>query len=247
MFTFNLFRFSKPTLKGDEFGFLKTDMHSHLIPGVDDGADSLDASLSFLRGLKEMGYEKVITTPHIRPGYFPNEEEALKRGFQILKKAVRKEGIDIELECAAEYYVDHEFEERLATVPLMTFSGNHVLIELSTIAPPPGLESIVFQMKLKGYQPILAHPERYIYFNEVEIFRHIKGYGCLMQLNLLSLTGHYGKGVKELAQKLLKAGLIDLLGTDLHHQRHLDAIKKMASSRSTLKMLSQFEFLNPTF
>lgn len=244
MVLFNFFSKKSTVSTFSNFSFLKVDMHSHLIPAIDDGSDSVDTSITLLRGLAELGYEKVITTPHIRPEHFPNSREIIEAGLAKVKAGAAAEGIELELGCAAEYFVTHEFSDKIEKGDLMTFSENKVLIEVSTFSPPPNLEDSIFKLKIKGYQPVLAHPERYVYFKDIENFRNFKDYGCLLQLNLLSLTGHYGKRVKELAFRLLKEDLVDLLGTDMHHVRHLESIKKMTANRSIMRLLSKKEFMN---
>ena len=177
-----IFKFFKtgPKPVVSDFSFLGTDMHSHLVPGVDDGADTVDSSLDMIRGLIKLGYNKLITTPHIRPDYFPNSKEMIQAGFKKLEKAVRKEKLPIRLACAAEYYVDYDFRATIDKEELLTFSGNHILIEISTFSPPPNLYEIIFQLRIKGYQPIVAHPERYVYY-QLDEFRKLRDYGCMLQ------------------------------------------------------------------
>ncbi len=220
-------------------------MHSHLVPGVDDGADTLDSSLQMIKGLIALGYHKIITTPHIRPDYFPNTPDTILTGFAKLKKAVVKEGLDIELECAAEYFVDFEFRDVIEKDDLLTFSGKHLLIELSTFSPPPNLYDSIFQLRIKGFRPIIAHPERYAYF-KVDEFRKLKDFGCLLQVNTMSLTGHYGKPVKELAIKLLKADLVDFLGTDMHHPGHLEVLQQASKEGNVMNLIANRKFKNAT-
>ncbi len=237
-------RISKPVIS--DFSILGTDMHSHLVPGVDDGADTVETSLTMIKGLMELGYKKIITTPHIRPDYFPNTRETIMTGFEKLKKAVASAGLEIELECAAEYFVDFEFKEKIEKEKLLTFSGNHLLMEISTFSPPPNLYDSIFQMRIKGYQPIIAHPERYGYY-KVDEFSKMKDFGCMLQVNTMSLTGHYGKPTKELALKLLKADLVDLLGTDMHHPGHLEVLQKATKDGSVMNLIAGRKFKNATF
>ena len=221
-------------------------MHSHLVPGVDDGADVVETSLVMIKGLIGLGYKKIITTPHIRPDYFPNTPDIILAGFKQLKKAVADEGLKIELECAAEYFVDYDFKESIDKGGLLTFNGNHLLIEISTFSPPPNLFETIFQMRIKGYQPIIAHPERYTYY-QVSDFTKLKDFGCMLQVNTMSLTGHYGKPVKDLAYKLLKADIVDFLGTDMHHPGHLEVLHKTTKDGSIMNMIANKEFKNATF
>ncbi|MCB0517985.1 MAG: histidinol phosphatase [Lewinellaceae bacterium] len=218
-------------------------MHSHLVPAVDDGSDSIETSIALLQGLSALGYRKVITTPHIRPDYFPNTKETILAGFADLQAAAKSAGLEMELACAAEYFVDYDFQATVEKEELLTFSGNHILMEISTFSPPPNLYESIFKLRIKGYEPIIAHPERYVYY-EVSEFQKLKDFGCLLQMNILSLSGHYGKPVKDLANKLLKAGMIDLLGTDLHHQRHLESLQKAAHNDSMMDILATREFRN---
>ena len=234
---------SKPLITN--FSILGTDMHSHLIPEVDDGSKSMEMSLTMMKGLIDLGYNKIITTPHIRPDYFPNTRESIMAGFDKLQKAVAAEKLEIELECAAEYFVDYEFREVIDKENLLTFSGNHLLIEVSTFSPPPNLYDSIFQLRIKGYRPIIAHPERYIYW-QLEEFRKLRDFGCMLQVNTMSLTGHYGKPVKELAQKLIKADLVDLLGTDMHHPGHLEVLHKATKDGSVMNMIANKQFKNAT-
>ncbi len=230
----------------DCFSSLNVDIHSHLVPGIDDGSDSIETSLALIEGLISLGYKKIITTPHVRPEYFPNTRETILNGFAKLKAAVKKAGLPVELACAAEYFVDYDFEKKLEKEDLLTLPGNHVLIELSTFSPPPNLHDTLFKLRLKGYHLILAHPERYQYFQEEE-FQKLKDFGCLFQVNILSLGGHYGKSVKEVSMKFLKRGMVDFLGTDLHHRSHLEGLRKLAADRSFLKLFRQFNFQNASF
>ncbi|MFQ5447713.1 MAG: tyrosine-protein phosphatase [Saprospiraceae bacterium] len=229
------------------FAFLHTDMHSHLVPGIDDGAGSLEDSMNMLRGFSALGYRKIITTPHVRPGYFPNTRKTILEGFEKVETASREAEIDLELECAAEYFVDYGFIDTAEEEGLLTFSGNHVLIELSTFSPPPDVHHTIFQLQVKGYQPVLAHPERYVYYEGVKDFQRLKELGCLFQMNIMSLSGHYGKTVKSFALKLLKSGLIDLFGTDCHRQQHIEELQKIAAHKKTVKLMREAPFRNPEF
>lgn len=228
-----------------DFSHIGTDIHSHLVPGVDDGADSVETSIKLIEGLLDLGYKKLVTTPHIHPDYYPNNRTTLMSGFNKLQQAVKSKKLLVELGCAAEYYVDFDFNKVIETGDLLTFNGNYLLVEISMFSQPPNLFENIFQARIKGYQPIMAHPERYVYCR-LETFEKMKDFGCLLQINALSLSGHYGKEVKDLALKLLKNKLIDLLGTDLHHERHLDALRQMTTDDKIVRILSEYEFQNAT-
>jgi protein-tyrosine phosphatase len=242
---FGLFKKNKPAAAVGDFSFLGTDMHSHLVPGVDDGSDSVETSLELLRGFVDLGYRKIFTTPHTRPEYFPNTQEALKVGFLQLKAALASANLPIEVEMASEYFVDYEFLQQQDINNLLTFSGKHLLIELSTYSAPPNLFETIFQLKIKGYNLILAHPERYGYYaSDFEQFEKLKDFGCQFQVNLLSLTGHYGKPPRDLAMKFLKNNMVDFLGTDLHNANHLQGIKAMLFDAKLMRLVQEYEFKN---
>lgn len=220
-------------------------MHSHLIPGIDDGAKTMEDSIGMIEKLIGLGYEKIITTPHIFNDYYPNTPEIILSGLKDLKAALAERGMKIEIEAAAEYYVDGFFENLLQTnAQLLTFSDNCLLIEFSTFAEPANALDIIFQLNTRGYQVILAHPERYLYFTkQFEKFEKFKSVGCSLQVNLLSLTGYYGSEQKKLALKLLKAGMVDYLGTDLHKESQIAELMKM-DKKILNKILKKGTFKN---
>jgi protein-tyrosine phosphatase len=227
-----MFLFKKKHTENIDLSWLSTDMHSHLIPGIDDGAKDIATSLELIRGFIKLGYKKLITTPHILWEVYPNTTEIITAGIEELRATVAKEGLDIELHAAAEYYMDDYFEEELKKrTPLLCISGNMVLVEFSMLIAPFDFQKIIFEMQMQEYQPVLAHPERYTYLSRTKsLYEDLKTAGCLFQLNLLSLTGYYGKAVQELAEYLLKNNYYDLAGTDLHHTQHLSALQKLSSS-----------------
>lgn len=243
---FGLFKKNKTTAAAD-FSFLGTDMHSHLVPGVDDGSDAVETSLELLRGFVELGYKKIITTPHTRPEYFPNTQAELKAGFELLKPALAAANLPIEVEMASEYFVDYEFLQQQDINNLLTFAGKHLLIELSTYQAPPNLFDTIFQLKIKGYQLILAHPERYGYYaSDFGQFEKLKDFGCQFQVNILSLTGNYGKPTKDLAMKFFKNNMVDFLGTDMHNAKHLESLKAMRHDDKLMRLIRDYEFRNAT-
>ena len=215
-----------------DLGWLEADMHSHLVPGIDDGAPDITTSVTLLRGLNDLGFRKVITTPHILWEVYPNTPDVITNGCEEVRQAAHAEGLDVTLQGAAEYFIDDHFEEQLRNkVPLLTLSGNMVLVEFSMVTAPMDLQQVLFDMQMQNYQPVLAHPERYIYLSrKKEFFDDLKAAGCFFQLNLLSLTPHYGTSVQELADYLIKKGYYDLAGTDLHHVRHMAALQKLPAA-----------------
>jgi tyrosine-protein phosphatase YwqE len=220
-------------------------MHSHLIPGIDDGSATIEDSINMIRRLIALGYEKIITTPHIMGEYYPNTPKIIRAGLFDLKNALSEASINIKVEAAAEYYVDDYFETLLnENTELLSFSGNHLLIEFSTLYEPANALDVIFQLKGRGFQPILAHPERYIYLaNQFEQFEKIKSLGCSLQVNLLSLAGYYGREQKRLGIKLLSAGMVDYLGTDLHRESQVEKLITF-SDRKISKLLRKYKFKN---
>ncbi|MEM1327412.1 MAG: CpsB/CapC family capsule biosynthesis tyrosine phosphatase [Bacteroidota bacterium] len=224
---------------------LGVDMHAHWLPGIDDGAQNLEESVELILGLKKLGYRKLIATPHIYSEYYPNTKATIQDAYDRLRKHLEEKGIEIELEAAAEYFMDEQFEELLQNNQLLTFGDNYVLVEMSFYSEIPKLQQYIFQLCAKGYRPILAHPERYIYYaREFEKYQQFKERGCLLQVNLLSLTGHYGKPVQQLAQRMLKDNLVDFLGTDMHKVSHLDKLKEAFGHPKLQKWVEQKIYLN---
>jgi protein-tyrosine phosphatase len=242
---FDLFR-PKTTEKRD-FSAIGTDMHSHLIPGVDDGARTMKDAIALIRGLKGLGYKKLITTPHVMADHYPNTKKELMWGLVKLRKAVNRAKIRVEVDVAAEYMLDEGFVELLDREDLLTLDGRHVLVEMGFIAAPPNLHELLFQLQTKGYTPILAHPERYSFYGgNLPAYRDLKDRGCLFQLNILSVTGYYGPAVQKTSERLLKAGMIDFLGSDLHHQYHVEQLQEALEMRPVQRMLARGGFRNET-
>ena len=225
---------------------LKADMHSHLIPGIDDGSPDMETSLQLTRGMMELGYQKLITTPHIMWDMYRNSRQTILEGLEQLRSAVKAEAIDVEINAAAEYFLDEHIEELIKNnEPLLTISANMVLVEFSMAHSPMNLKDILFEMQMHGYQPVLAHPERYTYLaNNKEFYDEMKDIGCMFQLNLLALGGHYGKPVHDLAQYLVKKEYYDLVGSDLHHIRHLAALNDPALLSPLKKLLDSGKIRN---
>ncbi|MCX6319778.1 MAG: hypothetical protein NTW29_21045 [Bacteroidetes bacterium] len=238
--------FSKPPQKPTDFSRIRVDMHSHLLPGIDDGSPDVATSLKLIKGMMELGYKKFITTPHIMWDMYQNTREIIAEKLDVVRTALKEEGIEVELHAAAEYFLDDHVAELLKNnEPLLTVSGKMVLTEFSLAYPSHSLKDILFEMQMQGYQPIIAHPERYLYLEgNKDFYEELKDAGCLFQLNLLSITGYYGKSAQELAQFLLKKNYYDLVGTDLHGFRHLEALQNKALAAPLEKLLNTGRILN---
>ena len=222
--------------------WLGTDVHSHLLPGIDDGATDMTQSTLYIQSLKELGFKKLICTPHIFKDVYENSAETIFPVLDRVKSTLLQSNINIEIDAAAEYMADGTFT---ATEGLLTLPGNYILIEMSYLSETPNIDQIIFDLQIKGYKVILAHPERYkFYHRNKERYQRFKDMGCFLQLNLLSVLGYYGKDVKLMADHLIKSDLYDFAGTDLHHGRHLEKLTSAVRSGELFKILGHIEFKN---
>jgi len=222
---------------------LNTDVHAHLLPGIDDGSPDLSTSIHLIKSMIDLGFQQFTATPHVMQDIWRNTDYSIEKAHTLLSAALSENKIDCPLIAAAEYMVDENLEQLLKNkAPLRTIRDNWVLVEISFLQPPLQLNNILFEMQLQGYQPILAHPERYLYYaNKLSELVKLKEMGFKLQCNLLSFSGYYGKEVLRFAERLVDQQLISLLGTDLHHQRHLEGLKTLYYSKSLQKLMSSIE------
>lgn len=215
------FKKSAPILS-DLFPDDYVDIHSHLLPGIDDGSKDIEDTRSLINNLKQIGFSKFITTPHIISGIWDNTPSSITSKLEETKQLLS----DTTIKAAAEYMMDSFFFDRIKKEEkLLTLKENYVLVEMSYLNAPIQLYDIIFEIQIQGYKPILAHPERYLFYgNNFDEFNKLKKSGCLFQLNLLSTTGYYGVGVTKIAQNLLDANLYDFVGSDVHHQKHVKSL-----------------------
>jgi len=223
------------------------DIHSHLIPGIDDGSKTIEDTIILAKGLQELGYKKIITTPHIMSDYYQNNPEIIREGLEKVKKAFVENNISLDINIAAEYYVDYEFVKKIGKEELLTFGDNYILIEFSFLEPTQGYNEAIFKLQTNGYKPILAHPERYSYWygNPQELLA-LKDRDVMFQLNLLSLTGLYGDASLNIIKLLLDNSLVDWLGTDMHHLGHLEAFNNYNIKESIVELIDKNNILNKT-
>ena len=214
------------------------DLHSHILPTVDDGAKSFEESLVLLKRLESYGIRKLVLTPHIMEGVWENSNTFLEQRFYELQAYLKKEQFNsITLRLAAEYMLDSNFSTLLKEQQLLTIKDNYILVELSYLSAPVNLYELLFEIQLAGYKPILAHPERYSFFHQnFKEYHKLKEVGCFFQLNLLSLSDYYGKDVHTISKKLLKANLINFTGMDVHHTKHLNYLEKI-NNPSIVKLI----------
>ncbi len=226
---------------------LEIDLHSHLIPSIDDGSKSLEESLEILRAMSALGYKKVITTPHVMADAYQNSTQTILEGLQLLQEGVVQAGIEMEIKAAAEYYLDEELYARLDQGDILTIEDEYLLFETSYFSKPLNFEEIVFEMQAKGYKALLAHPERYRYIQDPRYeFGQMKELGIYFQLDINSLGGYYGKEAKKNALLLSEWGMIDFLGSDVHHRKQVDFLKKVFVDPNYLKLLKSNKILNDT-
>ncbi|MDM1296835.1 protein tyrosine phosphatase [Sphingobacterium sp. N143] len=227
--------------------FLEVDMHNHLLPGIDDGSPSVQHSLGYIQELHRLGLKKFICTPHIMAGVHPNNKQSIEEAQLALIKGLKDTGKDIDIFAAAEHMIDDGLLSLIQNDELCVMPGGYVLIEMSYLSESKALFHTILDIQKLGYKPVLAHPERYNYYHgNFNIYKQIKDAGCLLQLNLLSLSRYYGVDVKAIAMTLLKSGMYDFVGTDLHHQKHLDALKNIAEKYPIRDMLRTSPILNQT-
>lgn len=220
---------------------IKTDMHAHFLPELDDGASSLEESMKMIQGLYDLGYRHIIGTPHIMSDFYKNTPEGIQEKIDLVRRETLNRGIDINIEYAAEYYLDDGFLLNLRNKkPFLTFGKNYLLIETSFINSCLFIDEVIFMAISQGYQPIIAHPERYTYiFDDFEEIRRWKTLGALLQVNALSLLGYYSSKSKKIAERLIDENLVDFIGTDCHKPKHLDLLSKVKQSSYYYKALGK--------
>jgi len=218
-----LFGKKKPTLPPFDLSVFGVDMHSHLIPGIDDGSQSMDETIAMLAKFESFGYKKVITTPHIMSDYFRNTPDIINGGLEKVREAIKEHNLSIEIEAAAEYYFDESLLNRLADKEeLLTFGDKHILFEFSFHAEPNQIDHLYFELITQGYKPVLAHFERYGFLlGSVDKAAEWREKGINIQMNFNSLSGHYGPEVQKQAQLLIDEKLVDFVATDCHRMDHL--------------------------
>ena len=245
-----LFSIFSKSSKGEpvDLGILHADMHSHFIPGIDDGARTMKDTIELLKSMEDLGYKKVITTPHVMSDFFRNTTAIITTGLEQVRSAAKAEGIGLEIEAAAEYYFDYGLENKIKEERLLTFGLDYLLFEVSYMNAPDNLDAFIFQLQTSGYRPVLAHPERYPFWftKNLEHFEKLKEKGVLFQLNINALTGHYSIATKKIAEQMIDRGWYEFLGSDCHHMGHVELMKKVRQEKGLHKLLGSGKLLNQT-
>ena len=205
-----------------------TDMHSHILPALDDGAKNMDESINLIKGFIDLGYKKLIATPHIMQDYYPNTVQAIREKKNSVEEEIKRRSLPVLIEVAAEYYLDEYLLETIHNGDeLLLLSNKYILFEMSFMNESPFVKEFIFKMKSRGITPILAHVERYTYYmDKLNAVEEIIERGALIQMNINSISGLYSRPVKKFAEKLIDAKFIHLLGSDCHNILHLNALKE---------------------
>jgi len=224
---------SKPTL-ASLIPSTYVDIHSHILPEIDDGAKNLKDSRFLMESMVALGFKKCITSPHTMANVYNNTIETITGAKKTVEEGLPDLAQKLDLKAASEYYIDENFLTNFKSNPLLTLKDNYVLVEMSFLNPPIQLHEYLFELQLAGYQPVLAHPERYaFYHSNFKDFEKLKKMGLKFQLNLLSSVGYYGPDVTKISDKLLKAGFIDYVGSDIHHKQHIDSFARKVVLKET--------------
>ncbi len=225
---------------------LRCDVHSHFIPGIDDGAPTLEASMELLAAMREMGFSKAITTPHVMSDGYRNTPEIILGGLEQVRAEVERTGLDIEVHAAAEYYLDHELEQKVMERKVLTFGKDMLLFELPFMTEPAILLQLIFAMQTQGYRPVLAHPERYGFWQQdLTRCEQLKERGVLFQLNTIALMGAYGPGVRRQAERFIERGWYELVGSDCHRMDHVHALRATLAEPWLHRLVESGRLLNP--
>ena len=228
-----------------DFSVLKTDIHSHFIPGIDDGAPDMETSITLIKKMQELGYSKVITSPHVMSDFYQNSSETILKGLADVRAELKAQNINMEIDAAAEYYIDYEFEQKIGKEKFLTFGNNYILVELSFMEAPRNLFDIIFKLQLEGYKVVLAHPERYGYYKQ-EDYDNFTNRGVLLQINFLSLIGHYSTPIQKKTEQLIANNQVSFVGTDCHNMMHAELYEQCQTKKSWYDLVNSGMLLNNT-
>lgn len=238
---FNLFKKKEPARL-----WFKTDIHCHIIPGIDDGSPDPQTSVELIERMQGWGIERIIASPHVTQDTFENTPQTIAPALDSLHDALSSKGMTIPVSNSAEYRIDENFLNQIEQGMIMPLPDDYLLVENSFIQEPLNLDQTLFDLQVRGFKPILAHPERYRYYHigNKKRYESLHASGIQFQVNLLSLTGYYGKTEKATAEWLIEKEMADFIGTDLHNHRHADAIDAYLSSRDCRRHAAAFQPLN---
>tara|TARA_B100000902_G_scaffold368924_1_gene392693 strand:+ start:227 stop:964 length:738 start_codon:yes stop_codon:yes gene_type:complete len=224
---------------------LKTDIHSHFIPGIDDGSPDMETSILLIKKMQELGYSRVITTPHVMSDFYKNSSKTILKGLAAVRSELKLQNINMEINAAAEYYLDFDFEQKIGKEKFLTFGDNYILVELSFMQVPNNLFDIIFKLQMEGYKVVLAHPERYGYYNQ-EDYDNLITRGVLLQINLLSLIGYYSPQIEQKTKELIAKNQVSFVGTDCHNIQHAELYEKCQTKKAWHDLVNSGKLLNTT-
>lgn len=228
-----------------DFSVLKTDIHSHFIPGIDDGSPDMETTLNLIKEMQKLGFSKVITTPHVMSDFYKNSSETILQGLAAVRSELKVQNINMEIDAAAEYYIDYDFEQKIGNEKFLTFGTNYILVELSFVEAPKNLFDIIFKLQLENYKVVLAHPERYHYF-QMKDYEEFVNRGVLLQINWLSLIGYYSPQIQNKIQDLIAQNMVSFLGTDCHNVHHAALYQKCQTKKAWHDLHNSGKLLNST-
>ncbi|MDA9808538.1 hypothetical protein N9B89_04070 [Flavobacteriales bacterium] len=239
--------FSKKKIELDplDFSALKTDIHSHFIPGIDDGSPDMETTIFLIKEMQGLGFKKVITTPHVMSDFYKNSSDIILKGLTDIRAELKVQNINMKIEAAAEYYIDYDFEQKIGKEKFLTFGDNYILVELSFMEAPKNLYDIIFKLQLEGYKVVLAHPERYAFFT-MDDYEELVNRGVLLQINWLSIIGYYSPQIEQKTKDLIAADMVSFIGSDCHNMNHAELYKKCQTKKAWHDLNNSSKLLNNT-
>ena len=228
-----------------DFSVLKTDIHSHFIPGIDDGSPDMETTISLIKEMQGLGFKKVITTPHVMSDFYKNSSDIILKGLTDIRSELKVQNINMEIEAAAEYYIDYDFDQKIGKEKFLTFGDNYILVELSFMEAPKNLFDIIFKLQLEGYKVVLAHPERYAFFT-MDDYEELVNRGVLLQINWLSIIGYYSPQIEQKTKDLIAADMVSFIGSDCHNMNHAELYKKCQTKKAWHDLYNSGKLLNST-
>ena len=228
-----------------DFSVLKTDIHSHFIPGIDDGSPDMETTISLIKEMQGLGFKKVITTPHVMSDFYKNSSDIILKGLTDIRAELKVQNINMKIEAAAEYYIDYDFEQKIGKEKFLTFGDNYILVELSFMEAPKNLYDIIFKLQLEGYKVVLAHPERYAFFT-MDDYEELVNRGVLLQINWLSVIRYYSPQIEQKTKDLIAADIVSFIGSDCHNMNHAELYKKCQTKKAWHDLNNSYKLLNNT-
>ena len=228
-----------------DFSILRTDIHSHLIPGIDDGSPDMGTTINLIREMQKLGFSKVITSPHVISDLYKNSSEIILKGLATVRAELQRQNINMEIDAVAEYYIDYDFEKKIGKEKFLTFGANYLLVELSFVEAPRNLFEIIFKLQLEGYKVVLAHPERYNYL-QMKDYEDLVNRGVMLQINWLALIGYYSKSIKNKTEDLIAKNMVSFIGTDCHNMHHADLYNRCQTKNAWHDLCNSGTLLNST-